>query len=203
MFLVDWTVKMRIRPPDFETSICDAKYHVSLWYQSQCFSDLINTKLPELYLTLNFRSRRPKYRRTLTARRRRATTIATVRAGRALVAQETADACAPVAHRDWHVARLVAPQAKRPRANRCANWEAPLRARWPDDAAEGGRRLNARWSRDHHVLAECYRAMLAVEARCCARRRALPPRILGVVAPPPAVAPAMLRRCRDGWSDFF
>ncbi|KZV31321.1 hypothetical protein F511_28118 [Dorcoceras hygrometricum] len=30
MFLVDWTVKMRIRLPEFETSICDAKYHVSL-----------------------------------------------------------------------------------------------------------------------------------------------------------------------------
>ncbi|KZV51891.1 hypothetical protein F511_13575 [Dorcoceras hygrometricum] len=28
MFLVDWAVKMRIRPPEFETSICDAKYHV-------------------------------------------------------------------------------------------------------------------------------------------------------------------------------
>ncbi|KZV49164.1 acyl-CoA dehydrogenase-related protein [Dorcoceras hygrometricum] len=27
---VDWAVKMRIRPPEFETSICDAKYHVSL-----------------------------------------------------------------------------------------------------------------------------------------------------------------------------
>ncbi|KZV55617.1 protein INVOLVED IN DE NOVO 2 [Dorcoceras hygrometricum] len=30
MFLVDWAVKMGIRPPEFETSICDAKYHVSL-----------------------------------------------------------------------------------------------------------------------------------------------------------------------------
>ncbi|KZV52283.1 hypothetical protein F511_37788 [Dorcoceras hygrometricum] len=30
MFLVDWAVKMRIRPPEFETSICDEKYHVSL-----------------------------------------------------------------------------------------------------------------------------------------------------------------------------
>ncbi|KZV37987.1 hypothetical protein F511_09807 [Dorcoceras hygrometricum] len=30
MFLVDWAVKMRIRPPEFETSIFDAKYHVSL-----------------------------------------------------------------------------------------------------------------------------------------------------------------------------
>ncbi|KZV24502.1 hypothetical protein F511_42398 [Dorcoceras hygrometricum] len=30
MFLVDWAVKMRIRPPEFETNICDAKYHVSL-----------------------------------------------------------------------------------------------------------------------------------------------------------------------------
>ncbi|KZV20337.1 hypothetical protein F511_31941 [Dorcoceras hygrometricum] len=26
MFLVDWAVKMRIRPPEFETSICDTKY---------------------------------------------------------------------------------------------------------------------------------------------------------------------------------
>ncbi|KZV38613.1 protein TIC 20-IV, chloroplastic-like [Dorcoceras hygrometricum] len=30
MFLVDWAVKIRIRPPEFETSICDVKYHVSL-----------------------------------------------------------------------------------------------------------------------------------------------------------------------------
>ncbi|KZV33897.1 hypothetical protein F511_28070 [Dorcoceras hygrometricum] len=30
MFLVDWAVKIRIRPPKLETSICDAKYHVSL-----------------------------------------------------------------------------------------------------------------------------------------------------------------------------
>ncbi|KZV20667.1 hypothetical protein F511_30034 [Dorcoceras hygrometricum] len=30
MFLVDWAAKMRIRLPEFETSICDAKYHVSL-----------------------------------------------------------------------------------------------------------------------------------------------------------------------------
>ncbi|KZV37816.1 alpha-dioxygenase 1-like [Dorcoceras hygrometricum] len=29
-FLVDWAVKMRIRLPEFETSICDVKYHVSL-----------------------------------------------------------------------------------------------------------------------------------------------------------------------------
>ncbi|KZV50205.1 hypothetical protein F511_20341 [Dorcoceras hygrometricum] len=28
--VVDWAVKMRIRPPELETSICDAKYHVSL-----------------------------------------------------------------------------------------------------------------------------------------------------------------------------
>ncbi|KZV44934.1 hypothetical protein F511_15430 [Dorcoceras hygrometricum] len=27
---IDWAVKMRIRPPEFETSICDVKYHVSL-----------------------------------------------------------------------------------------------------------------------------------------------------------------------------
>ncbi|KZV19924.1 putative histone-lysine N-methyltransferase ATXR3 [Dorcoceras hygrometricum] len=28
--VLDWAVKMRIRPPELETSICDAKYHVSL-----------------------------------------------------------------------------------------------------------------------------------------------------------------------------
>ncbi|KZV46748.1 hypothetical protein F511_30186 [Dorcoceras hygrometricum] len=28
--VVDWAVKMRIRPPELETSICDVKYHVSL-----------------------------------------------------------------------------------------------------------------------------------------------------------------------------
>ncbi|KZV48231.1 hypothetical protein F511_43728 [Dorcoceras hygrometricum] len=60
-------------------------------------------------------------------------------------------------------------------AQRC-DVEAPLRARWPGDAIEDGRRLNARWSRDLRVLAERYRTTLAVEARCCARRRALPPR---------------------------
>ncbi|KZV22772.1 Glucan endo-1,3-beta-glucosidase, basic isoform precursor [Dorcoceras hygrometricum] len=27
---VDWAVKMRIRPPEIDTSICDAKYRVSL-----------------------------------------------------------------------------------------------------------------------------------------------------------------------------
>ncbi|KZV34683.1 hypothetical protein F511_21798 [Dorcoceras hygrometricum] len=39
MFLVDWAVKMRIRPPEFETSICDAKYHVSLASQFDPFAD--------------------------------------------------------------------------------------------------------------------------------------------------------------------
>ncbi|KZV06600.1 hypothetical protein F511_45918 [Dorcoceras hygrometricum] len=68
-------------------------------------------------------------------------------------------------------------------AQRC-DVEAPLRARWPDDAAEDGRRLNARWSRDHRVLAERYRATLAVEARC---RRDL--RGGGAAGRPP------LRRC--------
>ncbi|KZV38104.1 hypothetical protein F511_42321 [Dorcoceras hygrometricum] len=28
--VVDWAVKMRIRPPELETSICDVKYHVLL-----------------------------------------------------------------------------------------------------------------------------------------------------------------------------
>ncbi|KZV39888.1 hypothetical protein F511_06474 [Dorcoceras hygrometricum] len=29
MFLVDWAVKMRIRPPEFETSICDANTKIA------------------------------------------------------------------------------------------------------------------------------------------------------------------------------
>ncbi|KZV47887.1 hypothetical protein F511_05610 [Dorcoceras hygrometricum] len=33
VFLDDWAVKMRIRPPELETSICDAKYHVSLFWK--------------------------------------------------------------------------------------------------------------------------------------------------------------------------
>ncbi|KZT76759.1 hypothetical protein F511_46216 [Dorcoceras hygrometricum] len=82
-------------------------------------------------------------------------------------------------------------------AQRC-DVEAPLLARWPDDAAVDGRRLNARWSRDHRLLAERYRATLAVEVRCCARLRALPPRSSWWWCRRPAAAPAMLRRCRDG-----
>ncbi|KZV31983.1 aldose 1-epimerase [Dorcoceras hygrometricum] len=36
---VDWAAKMRIRPPEFETRICDVKYHVSL--HSRCrYSDI-------------------------------------------------------------------------------------------------------------------------------------------------------------------
>ncbi|KZV38120.1 hypothetical protein F511_38244 [Dorcoceras hygrometricum] len=33
-YQVDWAVEMRIRPPEFETSICDAKYHVSLVWRT-------------------------------------------------------------------------------------------------------------------------------------------------------------------------
>ncbi|KZV44241.1 hypothetical protein F511_10727 [Dorcoceras hygrometricum] len=44
MFLVDWTVKMRIRPPEVETSICDAKYHVSL--KQELPPPLLNTLTP-------------------------------------------------------------------------------------------------------------------------------------------------------------
>ncbi|KZV45839.1 hypothetical protein F511_32275 [Dorcoceras hygrometricum] len=56
MFLVDWTVKMRIRPPEFETSICDAKYHVSL---------------PPLLSPTSRRRRRPPCAAAAAARRRR------------------------------------------------------------------------------------------------------------------------------------
>ncbi|KZV50867.1 hypothetical protein F511_12755 [Dorcoceras hygrometricum] len=65
-----------------------------------------------------------------------------------------------------------------------ARWAAPERAiiaRWPDA-----------------VERRC-----AAEARCCARRRALPPRSSWWWRRRPAAAPACLRRCRDGWSDFF
>ncbi|KZV47782.1 hypothetical protein F511_34443 [Dorcoceras hygrometricum] len=63
-------------------------------------------------------------------------------------------------------------------------------ARWPHVPrllpllVEDGRLLNARWPCDRRVLVGRCRATLAVEARCYARRRALPSRILVVVAPP-------------------
>ncbi|KZV27653.1 hypothetical protein F511_42103 [Dorcoceras hygrometricum] len=64
-----------------------------------------------------------------------ATTSAIERAGRALVAQAMAGACAPVAHHGRCVTCLVAPQVGRPCANRCAVGRAPLRACWPDRCA--------------------------------------------------------------------
>ncbi|KZV52504.1 ENTH/VHS domain containing protein [Dorcoceras hygrometricum] len=42
---VDWAVKMRIRPPEFETSICDAKYHVSL-------SSRLENRIGDIYRNL-------------------------------------------------------------------------------------------------------------------------------------------------------
>ncbi|KZV58305.1 hypothetical protein F511_01156 [Dorcoceras hygrometricum] len=38
MFLVDWAVKMRIRPPEFEASICDAKsmFHCAIAAAALC-----------------------------------------------------------------------------------------------------------------------------------------------------------------------
>ncbi|KZV50656.1 hypothetical protein F511_30067 [Dorcoceras hygrometricum] len=55
MFLVDWAVKMRIRPPEFETSICDAKYHVSLQTLT------LSTKPPPPSLEYAAADRRRKY----------------------------------------------------------------------------------------------------------------------------------------------
>ncbi|KZV25229.1 hypothetical protein F511_27567 [Dorcoceras hygrometricum] len=74
---------------------------------------------------------------------------ATARAGRALVAQETADACAPFAHRGRHVARLVAPQAGRPRANRCAIGKRRC--------ALDGRRRAAGGEDARKIVARCWR----------------------------------------------
>ncbi|KZV15849.1 hypothetical protein F511_26879 [Dorcoceras hygrometricum] len=39
---VDWAVKMRIRPPELETSICDAKYRVSLLKQKHTSSSAMS-----------------------------------------------------------------------------------------------------------------------------------------------------------------
>ncbi|KZV57763.1 NAD(P)H-quinone oxidoreductase subunit K [Dorcoceras hygrometricum] len=47
---VDWAVKMRIRPPEFETSICDAKYHVSL--DDEGFSFLVVDRIGDFYRNL-------------------------------------------------------------------------------------------------------------------------------------------------------
>ncbi|KZV34076.1 hypothetical protein F511_43281 [Dorcoceras hygrometricum] len=48
MFLVDWAVKMRIRPPEFETSIYDAKYHVSLNRNEEISSSRLATAPPRM-----------------------------------------------------------------------------------------------------------------------------------------------------------
>ncbi|KZV26568.1 hypothetical protein F511_34439 [Dorcoceras hygrometricum] len=50
MFLVDWAVKMRIRPPEFETSICDEKYHVSL--ADKGVSVLVVDRIDDIYRSL-------------------------------------------------------------------------------------------------------------------------------------------------------
>ncbi|KZT76225.1 hypothetical protein F511_46750 [Dorcoceras hygrometricum] len=67
--------------------------------------------------------------------------------------------------------------------------------------ARSGRPLLQRWASPPHAGA----AMCGVRWRNVGRwLRVLPPRVfLVVAAPPPAAAPASLRRCRDGWSDFF
>ncbi|KZV33337.1 hypothetical protein F511_18218 [Dorcoceras hygrometricum] len=257
MFLVDWTVKMRIRPPEFETSICDAKYHVSLSPKllAAASPPLIsltaaarctpppppplrrNSFQPirrgesvraDLVTPSSAGSRRPKYRRTSTARCRRTRRCHNERhcgrwtcAGHALVARVTAEACAPIAHRGRYVARLVAPQAMQPCANRCAvadRWErlfAPLLLGWSSAAAceegDAGWTLSAqdvahagrRWAALVEAMHAAGCARCALAARRCARRRALPPRSLWWRRRRPAASPASLRRCRDGWSDFF
>ncbi|KZV35570.1 hypothetical protein F511_28412 [Dorcoceras hygrometricum] len=58
---VDWAVKMRIRPPEIETSICDAKYRVSLrlnnrWLTKEIWSfenQIVLVKYGLLNLCLN------------------------------------------------------------------------------------------------------------------------------------------------------
>ncbi|KZT75691.1 hypothetical protein F511_47284 [Dorcoceras hygrometricum] len=74
---------------------------------------------------------------------------------------------------------------------------------WPrrrcalDDAWSADERR--RWSSDVRWLREIAHDVASRLARCRARCR----HIFVVVAPPSAAAPVSLRRCRDGWSDFF
>ncbi|KZV38101.1 hypothetical protein F511_42502 [Dorcoceras hygrometricum] len=49
---VDWAVKMRIRPPELETSICDAKYHVSL------AQNLKNFKIDQIRPDIEYRPKK-------------------------------------------------------------------------------------------------------------------------------------------------
>ncbi|KZV21861.1 hypothetical protein F511_09997 [Dorcoceras hygrometricum] len=81
---------------------------------------------------------------------------------------------------------------------------------WQLDVARGGRgwaalsEMARRWAADARcwsaTLAAAGRARCALAAQRCARRRAPPCENFSLA---PAAAPASLRRCRDGWSEFF
>ncbi|KZV33392.1 cleavage stimulation factor subunit 2-like [Dorcoceras hygrometricum] len=115
---------------------------------------------------------------------------------RTMNAQQPGDAPAPLRERCTIAARL-----RRWRLD--VGWpllrrHAARGARWPDDAADDGRAMEA--------LVDVARAALRCVA-FCAMVRALPPRFQGggaaVAGRCSDAAPACLRRCRDGWSDFF
>ncbi|KZV33223.1 hypothetical protein F511_45053 [Dorcoceras hygrometricum] len=97
------------------------------------------------------------------------------------------------------VARLRrAYRARRPAACRSL-------VHWLRDVEGGGAAVHARWS---GMCATRRRTRAHVGARlhrtCRGRMRCLAPCDFDVGAlRRPATAPASLRRCRDGWSDFF
>ncbi|KZV23354.1 putative polyamine oxidase 4-like [Dorcoceras hygrometricum] len=107
----------------------------------------------------------------------------------------------------WLETALHDAQALRMRRPRTAALPRACDARWPRSCgapiarlARGGRPLVAKAARSLPLLADRCRCLDAL-ARSCACSAAI--FLRGGAAGRPAAAPAMLRRCRDGWSDFF
>ncbi|KZV52891.1 hypothetical protein F511_16115 [Dorcoceras hygrometricum] len=113
----------------------------------------------------------------------------------------------PVRRASWPVRRASWPVRRAPgRASGRAALRKSLRG-WSSAAAreEGGAgRDVARWG-EHRCAFAGRTSRRQRRAGCarCTRRRALPPRSSWWWCRRPAAAPASLRRCRDGWYDFF
>ncbi|KZV47669.1 hypothetical protein F511_44992 [Dorcoceras hygrometricum] len=191
MFLVDWAVKMRIRPPEFETSICDAKYNVSLNRNEK------GIEIPAEIAAAHGGAPTPPPRalRLRACRARRPTVGCCPAHGCAMYGREANGRGLLDAqhHRATLSAAPCEGRARRLAALRDGRWASLLVARdtayWSPMVALL-RCARWRWTRDG-----------------CARIVAPPCEISRWRRPPAGRrsvnAPASFRRCHDGWSEFF
>ncbi|KZV19642.1 hypothetical protein F511_43061 [Dorcoceras hygrometricum] len=202
MFLVDWAVKMRIRPPEFETSICDAKYHVSL---------IENENRKASRLAADRRNHPPRPRACFACRAPR------TRLSHASLSAASHEKDRPLptlcAHWLRDIGRNVRAALRRPP---CMNTG---RSRTSAAAAPRACRAMMHGDGRRHALLAAQemrdgRLMNAAAGRascdgCAQNLRTALHRAMATAAifvgggRRPAAAPASLRRCRDGWSEFF